>query len=321
MVDGLGISENGWCLALGLIGIGLFCILLVRIFRRQDAPTRLETLAIGIGIYALGSALITVLARLQFLQAHPDQIYADRYLAWPCLFWCSLALLLLAPVARVRSKTAHAFGVGVLLLLPTALYVTQEFWSIWGAIVYRSAQQTAAALRSGVYDEAHFPNERLGREADLREIALLRGKRLAMFAEPAWQRLGTKWSGSLETAGNVVVQTRWLAAVHDQDASRPAAHFEGWVTRGIATLRRSGQLAILSEDGTIAGFAEFTFIRPESRSLLLKLPTKRGLDGYIRDYDDTKKYTLAVVDFDANRATALAPLPAPASSNSPTAPP
>ena len=318
MVDRLGISVDQWCLALGLIGIGLFCVLLVRIFRRGDAVTRLEALAIGTGVYALGSAVITVLGRLQFLQENPDQIYADRYLAWPSLFWCSLALLMLAPVARVRSTMARAAAMSALLLVPIALYVTQDFGSIWGAILYRNSQQTAAALRSGVYDQEHFPNERLGREADLREIALLRDRRLAMFADPAWQRLGTKWSGSLETAGNVVVQTRWLPVVHDQDASAPAAHFEGWVTRGIATLRRKGQLAILSENGTIAGFAEFTFIRPDSPSLLLKLPPKRGLDGYIRDYDGAQKYTLAVVDFDTNRAVALAALP---SSTSPATPP
>jgi len=204
-----------------------------------------------------------------------------------------------------------------LLVLPVALSVSQNFGAIWGALVYRSSQQTAAALRSGVYDEEHFPNERLGREADLREIALLRDKRLAMFSDPTWERVGTKWSAPLETAGNVVVQTRWLPAVLDR-AAKPAAHLEGWVTDGMATLRHNGQLVILSGDGTIAGFAEFTFIWPDSDLLALRLPTKRGFDGYIRDYDDTATYTLAVVDFNTNHAIALAALPAMTSLNIPT---
>jgi hypothetical protein len=66
LIDGLGISAEQWCLALGLIGIGMFCILVVRIFLRGDTATRLETLAVGVGVYALGSALITVVARWTF---------------------------------------------------------------------------------------------------------------------------------------------------------------------------------------------------------------------------------------------------------------
>ncbi len=316
-VDSLGISADQWCFALGLAGIGMFCVLVVRIFRRGDAATRLETLAVGAGIYAVGSALITVLGRLDYLHDHPDQIYADRYLAWPSLFWCSLALLLLGPSAQVRSSVVRAVGIGALLVLPVALSVTQNFGAIWGAIVYRGSQQTAAALRSGVYDEEHFPTDGLGREADLRQIALLREKRVAMFADLAWQRLGTKWSGSLDTADSIVVQSRWLPPVHDPMA-KPAAHLEGWVTRGIAKVRRNGQLVILSADGTIAGFAEFTFVRPDSKALLLKLPPKRGFDGYIRDYDDMTTYTLAVVDFDTNHAVALSTLPQMTSLNAPT---
>lgn len=315
MVDGLGISADQWCFALGLIGICLFCVLVVRIFWRSDGATRLETLAIGVGVYALGSALITVLGRLVYFHDHPDQIYADRYLTWPSLFWCSLALLLLGTVSQMRSAVARSVGVGALVILPVALFVSQNNGAIWGSIVYRGAQQTAAALRSGVYDEEHFPTDGLGREADLRQIALLRGKQLAMFADPTWQRFGTKWSGSLEDSGGIAVQMRWLPAVKDLAANGPvAAHLEGWVTRGIAALRRHGQLVILSEDGTVAGFAEFSFIRPDSRALLLKVPYKRGFDAYIRDYNVRTKYTLAVVDFTANRAIALAELPAPTSS-------
>ena len=153
--------------------------------RARLAPEiRRRALAVGVGVYALGSALITVVARLDFLQHHRDQIFADRYLVWPTLFWCSLALLLLGTMAQVRSAVVRTIGIGALLVLPVALSVSQNFGAIWGALVYRSSQQTAAALRSGVYDEEHFPNERLGREADLREIALLRDKRLAMFSDP-----------------------------------------------------------------------------------------------------------------------------------------
>ena len=67
----------------------------------------------------------------------------------------------------------------------------------------------------------------------------------------------------------------------------------------------------------IAGFAEFGFIRPDAHVLLLTLPKKRGFDGYVRDPGTSTKYTLAVVDFRADRAISLAVLPAPPAANDP----
>jgi hypothetical protein len=197
------------------------------------------------------------------------------------------------------------------------LLATHSLGAGWGATVYRFAQQTSAQLRSGVYDETHFPAESRGAEIERREIDLLRTERIAMFAEPAWQRLDTHWSGSLEAAEDTAVEVHWLPSIEASTASRPSAHIEGWVTRGIGTLRQRGQLVVLADDRIVAGFAEFSFVRPNTRSLLLDVPLKRGFDGYIRDYDSKTKYTLAVVDFGANRAFALTTLPAPISSTNP----
>jgi hypothetical protein len=184
-----------------------------------------------------------------------------------------------------------------------------EGGAIWGS-VYRGAQQTAAVLRSGIYDEHYFPGEGLPREDNLREIALLRDHRLAMFADPAWQRLGTRWSGSLDPTTRMAVEAHWSSPATDAGADRLAGHLEGWVTHGISALQRSGQLVILSPDQIIVGFPEFTFIRPYSRSLLLTTPRKRGFDGFVHDYAAADKYTLAIVDFAKNRGTPLATLPA-----------
>jgi hypothetical protein len=277
---------------------------------RGEAVTRLESVAIGTGAYALGSALITVLGRLDYFHQFPDQIYADRYLAWPSLFWCALALLALGPITRLRRGSVSAIGLAAAVALPMTLIVTHEGGAIWGALVYRSAQQTAAALRSGIYDERHFPGEGRPREDNLREIALLRDHRLAMFADPAWQQLGARWSGSLDPATNVAVEAHWSSPVTDAGADRLAGHLEGWVTHGISALRHRGQFVILSPDQVIVGFPEFTFIRPYARSLLLTAPGKRGFDGFVHDYLAADKYTLAVVDFSKNRGIVLATLPA-----------
>jgi len=311
----LGVSANTACVALGIAGVLIFFAFVAHIFMRSEAVTRLESVAIGAGVYALGSALITVLGRLEYFHQFPDQIYADRYLAWPSLFWCALTLLALGPIARLRWGSIIVISLAAAVALPMVLIVTHEGGAIWGALVYRGAQQTAAVLRSGIYDEQHFPGEGLPREDNLRQISLLRDHRLAMFADPAWQRLGTRWSGSLDPTTSVAVEAHWSSPVTDAGADRLAGHLEGWVTHGISVLQRSGQLVILSPDQVIVGFPEFTFIRPYSRSLLLTTPRKRGFDGFVHDYAAGDKYTLAILDFAKNRGIPLATLPATSPAN------
>lgn len=312
---GIGADVNGWCTVLGMAGIGLFVALLLRIFWRREAATRLEIVAAGTGLYALASGFITVVARLRYLHDLPEQVYADRYLLWPSLFWCALALLVVRRLDRTR-LVAFAL-VPILVATPLVFAITQNNGAIWGVLVHREAEKTAAAVRSGIYDKDHFTGEATGDEAHLREIALLRDGRLAMFADPSWQRLGTQWTGTLETSSEISVRTRWLEPVTDQVAMAPAGHIEGWITRGIAPARRFGELVVLSEDGhEIVGFANFSFVVPEVRPLRLAIPRKRGFDAFVRHYDAGRPYVLAVADFSANRAIELATMPAVA----PTAP-
>jgi len=300
---------------IGLAGIFAFALRWAIALTRRNCPDRLESLLLGIGLFALATGAVIGIGRVDYLQQHPSETYSDRYLVWPSLFWMSLSMLLVRDAALLPHRRARAVAYAFCAVLPAALWATHSLGAGWGATVYRIAQQTSAQLRSGIYDEAHFPAESRGAEIERREIDLLRAQRIAMFAEPAWQRLDTHWSGSLETNDGTAVEVQWLPLIDDPGASRPAAHIEGWVTRGIGAMRH-GQLVILSDDQIVSGFAEFSFIRPNARSLLLELPFKRGFDGYIRDYDGKTTYTLAIVDFAANRAFALTALPAPASSTS-----
>jgi hypothetical protein len=304
----LGIDNRLACFVLGLLGIALFAAFFVRAWRRNDA-TRLEIIALGSGVYALACGAITVLGRLQYLQTYPDQISADRYLTWPTLFWCALALLVLQRLPPLRSRVARACAAISIVALPVALSVIHEQQAIWGSIVYRNAERFAAAARSGVFDQVHFTGEDVGTARQLREIALLRDRNLAMFRDPAWQRIGTAWTGTLETDSELSAQARWLERVTDPTTPRPAARLEGWVAHGIATVDRFGELVLLDANGIIAGFANFSFVKPGAKSLLLRVPRKRGFDGYVRDYDAEQEYTLAVADFTTNRAIVLARLP------------
>jgi hypothetical protein len=302
----VGIDVGVLSTLLGMSGIVAFGIVVTRTYLAKREVTQLAGLAIGAATFGLASAAITVISRREYLGIHPEQIYSDRYMAWPSLFWSSLAILLVVAATRLHRKLLPVLGVAFLVALPIVLSATQRLDAIWGSMVYRIAQQTAAQLRSGVYDEANFPGIGADRETDLREIELLRKNRIAMFKDRAWERVGSQWTGTLEHLDSISVQAHWSTPIVDPTGGKPGGHVEGWITQGIATLRRSnGQLAILDEHGTIAGLAEFSFIGPNAQVLLLRFPTKRGFDGYVRDYDPTRKYILAVVNMKTARGLTL----------------
>lgn len=278
---------------IGSAGILGFAVRAVFTFLRRIPPTRLETLALGVCGFAIAVAGIISIARLTYLLDIPDQIYADRYLLWPSLFWSSLALLLLCDIARTRSRIARIGAFVFLLALPAVLFVTQRNNAIWGAVVYANAQRNAAAMRSGVFDEPYFVgNGTEARADDLHTAELLRTHHLAMFADPLWERVGTKWSGTSEVHPDFSVHIQTIEPIVDGVNGKPALHFNGMVDSGIRTLQRDGQLAVLDEDDMIVGVAEYSFISFDVPRLELEIPRKRGFDGYVHNYRADKRYRL-----------------------------
>lgn len=304
-LDSVGLRLDTLSALLGLAGIGGFCAFVVQMYRRKIELTRLTALATGLAAFALASAVITVAGRLDYLRVYPGQIYADRYLAWPTLFWACLTILSVVQIARSGGKFARIAGTAFLVALPVILSATQRSGAIWGAIVYRQAQQTAGQVLNGIYDRPHFPGVNLSTEEELREIALLRGKKIAMFADPSWQRIGTAWTGSLETDNEITASARWVAPVTDSVTGDKVGHVEGWFSRGIARAQGLGQVALLDGRGMITGFAEYSFIGPGADALILHLPRKRGFDGYVRTFEEGETYTLALLDFERNSGIRL----------------
>jgi len=301
----VGVGLEPLSALLGLAGIAAFCAIVVLTCRKRIPLTALNCLAIGLGSFAIVSAVITVAARLEFLQLHPDQIFADRYLAWPSLFWSSLVILLVAQADNTAGRALRISGLAFLIALPIMLYATQWTSAIWSSIVYRISQQTASELLGGIYDHAHFPGLDVPANDQLRQIALLRDNHLAMFADANWQRIGTQWTGSIEASSAIDVTARWLDPVSDFVSGQKAGHVEGWFSRGVAKVRKFGQIAILDRDGVIAGFAEYSFTVPGESPLLLRPRKKRGFDAYVPNVRLAEKYTVAVLDFNSNRAIAL----------------
>ncbi len=306
-----GMAWQSLTVVLGVAGIVVFLARVAVLYLRRAPLTQVQVLAIGLCLFALATAAIIGIGRLDYLQAHPSQIYATRYLLWPCLFWTGLVLLLLIDVSRSKNRFVIALGSIFMLALPMILLPTQHAWAGWSAAVHRQSQQAAASARSGVFDAGMFPDDPDASRTDvLQALALMKEDRLAMFADPSWRLLGTYWKGVLRRNDDYEVSAHLLDSFRDTQSGLIAGHFEGAVSYGIAALRRQGHLVVLDGDNAIVGLAEFSFIAPDADSLRVDMPRKRGFDGYIRNYDSAKTYRLALLDTTNGSATVLAMLSA-----------
>jgi hypothetical protein len=304
IVDTTSVSWQSISMIFGFIGILIFVARATLSHMRRAALNRYETLANGLCIFALVTAAIIGIGRLDYLHANPNQIYADRYLAWPCLFWSGLMLLLLSDACRLKQRLVLAIGLSLIIAMPIVLYPTHRAWAGWSAAVYQGAQRAAAAARSDVFDSTVFPDGADASRDDVRRtLFLLKQQRLAMFTNPTWKLLGEK-ANATQQDGEIGLDVRVASTLVDAFTGRTAARIEGAISHGVAKAAQ-GQLTILDDENGVAGFAEFSFISRDASALRMDIPRKRGFDGYIRDYHADHVYRLVLLHADTNRAVLL----------------
>lgn len=288
--------RTGLPAAIGMTGTAAFLWTLGGFLLQRRTPSCIEILACMLGLFALATAAIIGLGRLGYLDENPNQIFADRYLVWPSIFWLSLGLLALARAGVSRWWPVAIF---CLVVIAAGLLVTHRFYSGWAAAVYRGAQSLAAAARSEIVDPARLPNPAdASAETVVRTLQLLRERRLAMFAG-YWLPVGSVWQGELLDKEDGTISIRLLDAGAGNDAmtGKNFLHFSGSVDSGIGRIAdRGGPLAVLDAQNRVRGYAEFSFIRSGASSFRLSLPKKRGFDGYIGDYEADADYQLVQLD-------------------------
>ena len=281
---------------LGAAGVAVFLVRLIVIYVRGKPVSRSEALANALCVFALASAVIVGIGRLEYLRANPDQVYADRYLVWPCLFWMGLVWLVVTDIHRLKKRAVTAIGLLFLVALPVVLYPTHRAWAGWGAAVCHISQQSAAAVRSGVFDEALFPSGAdASRDDVLRTLALLKQRHLAMFADRSWELVGSQWRGSLARSEEYGLDIRLDASLRDSESGLAAARIEGTFLPESTPIQAGAQMVILDGEDRISGLAESSFISPDASGLRLDVPRKRGFTGYIRDYRESGSYRLVLL--------------------------
>jgi hypothetical protein len=287
---------------IGFAGLAALAWAVIGRLRRWERPTRLETVALVLGLFAASCAGVIGLGRVDYLHDHPDQVFADRYLVWPCLFWLSLGLLGLSRLARRGARAWIGAVLGLSLVLP--LLPTHRLYAGWAAAVSQRAERFAAAVRSGVVDAATLPPAADAPASTvIATLALLRERRLAMFAG-GWLPPGAAWSGPV--TGEADASARLLAseALVDAADARIALHFSGVLDDSVRA-RADAPLAILDAQRRLCGYAQLSFIRPGARALRLDVPARRGFDGYIAGYRSDETYELVFLDTKKNVATRL----------------
>ncbi len=295
---------------LGLLGIATFLARVALFHRRHAALSQTQALAIALCLFALATAAMMGIARLDYFVIYPGQIYADRYLLWPCLFWLGLSLLLLIDVSRMQHRSVTVCGILFLLLLPMAMLPTHQAWGRWGMVVYERSQESAAAARSDVFDAEVFPDGAdASRSTVTHTLALLKKDHLAMFAGSGWKLLGTQVAGSLVQDSNLVADASLQGVFVDPLSELPVARIEGVVLEGMARIQPGDELAIVDVNNRIVGFAEFSFIAQEVPAL--RTPRKRGFDGYVDDYHAGQSYRVVLLLQGRQDAVTLAEIASP----------
>ena len=287
--------NHGGALAFGILGCLALAIALIRRLPRRQSLSTIETIAIVVALFGGATAVLIGLSRLDYLTLMPAQTFASRYLPWSCLFWLGLILLTLLKTDRrggvPRLATLGLVIIGGLLILPT-----HARWALWGEASYRASQRSAAAARSNVFDASIFPDGDAVSSADvLRTLVLLRERNLAMYANREHELLGqsVKVADSSERA---TIAFEGIEHLTDPRDGTQAVCFSGKVINGIGWVGEAGALSVLDENNRVVGFAERSFVGDSRTSYRFNVPKKRGFDGYIRHYDASKTYRLAVLD-------------------------
>ena len=304
-ITGLGWSI-GLAVLIGLLGYLVLGVALLEALRQPGSITRLGLVALVLMLFGAATALLISIARLNYFHSRPDQIFADRYLIWPCLFWLGVALTLLGRSGR-GGRWLRGVVVGFAALLPMLLYPTHSLLSGWAAAVHRNNQASAAAVRSDVLDANLLVRDdpSVALDVKLRSFELFRQRGLAMFSTPGAEWLGQRWPVPPQAPAGTRVHV--LAAQQVQDL-RDGARIEGLVVADAPALPATQVLVVLDPQDTVVGFGEFTFV--QGGNLWRALAPKTGFDAYVRNYDPAVSYRLAWVDPQTRVARVLGVFPA-----------
>jgi hypothetical protein len=236
--------------AFGAFGM---CALLWCSWRRLRADASagaMEALGLGIAWFGLAAAGIVSVSRLSYFQQFPGQVYGNRYLPWPCLFWLGLGLIALSRSGSSRRLPTRITLVFV-ALLPLLAWPMQYGGRIYAALVLGQIDNTATGSIVGVVERGSPLGETFSDEF-VRAVPVLRPLRVAQFGTNAADMLGKPLPGNWHalSAASVDVQP-----IGDNLLGDPGTAVT--VHLPAASSAESEELAVVDANNVVIGFVVF----------------------------------------------------------------
>jgi len=210
----------------GICGVVAYAAALIHAWRRPESLTTTRVVALGLSTFGVGAAVIVCLARLHLFEHSPDQVFADRYLPWSCLFWLGLGLY---PVAGNGTATlARTAGLPCAAVVIAAIFLpSHRSLAGWSATVSRHIQQSAVAAQLGIWDPARFEDVAAPSDDVVKSLALLKQRRLSMFAEQGFSFVSGPWRAPAPGPALDAAYAHVSREFEDPHSHRRIADFEG----------------------------------------------------------------------------------------------
>lgn len=289
-----GVLRSPLPLYLGAAGYALLGLCAWRAWTKPERLPRTAWIGLALAVFAGGTAVLIGLARLDYFARHPDQVFADRYLVWPSLFWAGLAIFGVSVLQGARTAWWSRAAAGMVLLLALALWPSHRAGIGWGQAAERLVARSEPAVLLGVFDPEVLPdNDAASRTQVEQSLALLRARGLGYFRRPLPAVVPV--IGSAIGSASENVSLLGTTRLRNEPGGREVVRLQGRTKR---PLDRDSLLVLVDQRGRVHGLAMPTHAVGDETWGQRLLGRRRGLDGYLVD---PPAEPLAVIVFGGGR--------------------
>jgi hypothetical protein len=253
--------------AIGLLGLIAATVLLLRLTLQGSKKGFLEYAFAGIILYAMATALITSLGRLNLGTV---QAFISRYQSFALMFWLALALWIITITAR--QPTAIGLIAVYLLIVVVACYSATQYSGIVEHVSFNKAARElgGAAIITGIHDEGFLRAQILSTPIAWPEVEELRPRQLSLFSTRRAKQFGQDFARYYRVASPDTCKGKV------EDASYVSTNPEGIVIRGSLVQRQAGEPVenvLFVAEGKIVGFG---VVEPEPFDVLNALQPRHA---------------------------------------------
>ncbi|MBL8522233.1 MAG: hypothetical protein JNN20_00955 [Betaproteobacteria bacterium] len=253
-------SRIGLSALAGLIAtLGILAEPLSRWLRRERFD-KLEHIGIGMMIFGLVTNTLIAIQRGGYFLDAPEQLFADRYIFWSCVFWVGVLIYCCVRLSRLDAPASWVVAI-LLIVCGTPAIARADYLHAWSAAVYRGVEQAALSLKLNIKDDARVePMSDLIPGTAYVAAKVMREKGVSLFSNPNWSRVGATIPLTPNTA-LIGVTTEPVKA----GAGVQALFASGYLDRDVARRLSDATIWAATSSGQVIGRCALTGKLGESR--------------------------------------------------------